>query len=78
MDVDKSYDFLGYLSDDKKTKNKYKKEIQKCRKCSFFNKIKLKIFKNWKIIYLYKKDLNAAIPNTKFNYGTWSIVAKNY
>ena len=43
----------------------------------FFNKSEIKkIFKNWKIIYLYKKDLNTIIPNTKFNYSTWSIVAK--
>ena len=49
----------------KKLKINIKKEIQKCKKC-FFNKSEIKIF-NWKIIYLYKKDLNTIIPNTKFN-----------
>ena len=68
----------GYLSDDKKTKNKYKKGgFKNVGNVHFFNKSEIKkIFKNWKIIYLYKKDLNTIIPNTKFNYSTWSIVAK--
>ena len=35
-----------------------------------------KIFKKWKIIYLYKKNLITIVPNNKFNYSTWSIVAK--
>ena len=46
----------GYLSDDKKTKNKYKKGFKNVGNVHFFNKSEIKkIFKNWKIIYLYKR-----------------------
>ncbi len=68
----------GYLSDDKKTKNKYKKGgFKNVGNVHFFDKREIKkIFKKWKIIYLYKKNLITIVPNNKFNYSTWSIVAK--
>lgn len=78
MSTDHSDFKLGTQSSDKKTKYNFKKGgFKGVGNVHFFDKVEIKkIFKNWKILYLNKKSLKSFIPNKKFNYSTWSIVAK--
>tara|TARA_B100000029_G_scaffold505697_1_gene586819 strand:+ start:1402 stop:2064 length:663 start_codon:yes stop_codon:yes gene_type:complete len=68
----------GSFSDDKRTKYKFKKGgFKGVGNVHFFNQAEIKdIFKKWKLLYLNKKNLISFIPRNKFNYSTWSLVAK--